>query len=251
MPFAHDSRHSVQELVRKHFLLKISWSENSLVCRGWTQNKKYSGRVITLNYSTFSFFWHKCPASDSLLVRDAVEMMRWPHVKFVQIRLFSFSCAALFRFGKPMVGAGTTITTRNKSSMIVRHFSNSPPGASAHAHWYCDKGGFAPRLMMYQSLFDRAVHGCTRRKSTLKDPPDCLPGVLCIPSLIVHGMTMGRCNAHLVIAIFHVFRTRLLRWPRLSLSSSGTAKRRRLLFSDACASMYLFISYLCECMFSV
>uniref|UniRef100_A0A6G5AFI5 Uncharacterized protein n=1 Tax=Rhipicephalus microplus TaxID=6941 RepID=A0A6G5AFI5_RHIMP len=93
--------------------------------------------------------------------------------------------------------------------MIVRHFSNSPPGASAHAHWYCDKGGLGPRIMMYQSLFDRAVHECTRRKSTLKDPPDCLPGVLCIPSLIVHGMTMGRCNAHLVIAIFHVFRTRL------------------------------------------
>lgn len=154
---------------------------------------------------------------------------------------FSFSCAALFRFGM----------TRNKSSMIVRHFSNSPPGASAHAHWYCDKGGLAPRIMMYESLFDRAVHGRTRRKSTLKDPPDCLPGVLCIPSLIVHGMTMGRCNAHLVIAIFHVFRTRLLRWQRLSLGSSGTAKKRRLLFSDACASMYLFISYMCECMFSV
>lgn len=143
-----------------------------------------------------------------------------------------------------MVGAGRTGMTRNKSSMIVRHFSNSPPGASAHAHWYCDKGGLAPRFMMYQSLFDRAVHGCTRRKSTLKDPPDCLPGVLCIPSLIVHGMTMGRCNAHLVIAIFHVFRTRLLRWPRLSLSSSGTAKKRRLLFQTL-VHLCIYLSLTC------
>lgn len=89
----------------------------------------------------------------------------------------------------------------------------------------------------------------TRRRScsTAKVLP-LFPGVLCILSPVVHGMTPGCLKPKRTPAAlpghchFHVFRARLRRWPQLFSTWSEAAKKRRLLSQAALSHLSIYLS---------